>query len=164
VRLWLDQVQGFTGFPSLDVYEHVPAGLLNVRVADATTRAILNLVEPQQADYLVTEHPAYEGEFDDMAYRWDYNAWLPAFTQTALARKQLLAHLINTSDGVKPPADAAVKTVDKSEANGSGGPPEPFASAHHSRKCGSRSSHRSRDWWGRASTVGPHPSTPMARL
>lgn len=47
-------------------------------------------VEPVKDDYLVTVAPAYEGEYNDMQYRWDHSQWSSDFIATALRRDHTL--------------------------------------------------------------------------
>lgn len=47
-------------------------------------------VEPVKDDYLVTVAPAYEGEYNDMQYRWDHSQWRSDFISTALRRDHIL--------------------------------------------------------------------------
>jgi hypothetical protein len=52
--------------------------------------------EPDKADYLATR-PAYEGEFDDMAYRWDRDQWQADFPKAARHREAKLSSLLRDS-------------------------------------------------------------------
>lgn len=47
-------------------------------------------VEPVKDDYLVTVAAAYEGEYNDMQYRWDHSQWRSDFIATALRRDHTL--------------------------------------------------------------------------
>lgn len=58
-------------------------------VIDLLERAPLP-VEPVKDDYLVTVAPAYEGEYNDMQYRWDHSQWRSDFIATALRRDHTL--------------------------------------------------------------------------
>lgn len=76
-------------------------------------------VEPVKDDYLVTVAPAYEGEYNDMQYRWDHSQWRSDFIATALRRDHTLrdalreggprtSYLPEQFDRTWAPADLAV--------------------------------------------------------
>lgn len=52
-------------------------------------------VEPVKDDYLVTVAPAYEGEYNDMQYRWDHSQWRSDFIATALRRDHALRGVLS---------------------------------------------------------------------
>lgn len=52
-------------------------------------------VEPAKDDYLVTVARAYEGEYNDMQYRWDHSQWRSDFIATALRRDHALREALS---------------------------------------------------------------------
>jgi hypothetical protein len=57
--------------------------------------------EPRPADYAAAR-PAYEGEFDDIAYRWDHSGWRAEFEGAARRLEDRLTGLLGAADGPAP--------------------------------------------------------------
>ena len=81
----------------LEELEHSHQQREHVVDAERVRDAVIDLLErdplpeePVKDDYLVTVAPAYEGEYNDMQYRWDHSQWRSDFTATALRRDHTL--------------------------------------------------------------------------
>lgn len=90
-----------------ELLEHVEqleaAQTREARVADAerVRDGLIDLLErdplpaePRKEDYLVTVAPSYEGEYDDMRFRWDHSQWRTDFVAAANRREQTLNALL----------------------------------------------------------------------
>lgn len=64
-------------------------------------------VEPVKSDYLVTVSPAYEGEFEDMRYRWDRTQWQSSFNGAARDLEAGLLRLVDGTTSSPKPGSAA---------------------------------------------------------
>lgn len=79
--------------------------------------------EPQQADYLVTVAPAYDGEIDTMRFGWDHRQWQADFVRAARNLARGLDSVLADND--PPPASVlhaslvAVQTLRAVVAQGS---------------------------------------------
>jgi len=81
----------------LEELEHAHQQRAQVVDAERVRDAVIDLlerdplpVEPVKDDYLVTVAPAYEGEYNDMQYRWDHSQWRSDSIATALRRDHTL--------------------------------------------------------------------------
>ncbi|WP_146120099.1 hypothetical protein [Leucobacter massiliensis] len=73
-----------------------------VVAAERVRDAVIDMLEreplpaqPVKDDYLVAVAPAYEGEYNDMQYRWDHSQWRSEFVATALRRDHVLREALS---------------------------------------------------------------------